>query len=319
MSRDTTPEAAPGLSHFCSRSKVTVDFTMMSITIVQWIAILFFFSFIIGIIAPIGGVGGGVLFVPLATAFLPVNVDFIRGTGLIMAFTSSLASAPYLMERGLVSLRIVIPVALVSIAASIAGSLIGLWLTNAVPRGEYYFDLCLGILLLFVFCLMLLTKRVEYPERKRIDTLSARLGLQGSWFEPTLGKRVFYKTTNLLYGMLSFAGVGFIAGMFGLGAGWASVPVLNLVMGAPIKVATATSMAIIGINGAAAAWVYIGKGAVLPVLYVPSVLGVSLGARIGAKIAVRSQPLVIKYLVLAIMLLAAVLDILKGIRGIGIY
>ena len=34
----------------------------------------------------------------------------------------------------------------------------------------------------------------------------------------------------------AFAAIGFIAGMFGLGAGWANVPVLNLIMGAPIKV-----------------------------------------------------------------------------------
>jgi uncharacterized membrane protein YfcA len=291
---------------------------MASLALVQWTAILFFFALVVGIIAPIGGVGGGVLFVPLATAFLPMNVDFIRGTGLIMAFTSSLASAPHLTERGLVNLRIVVPVGLVSIMASIGGGIAGLWLTNEVPHGEYYFDLFLGVLLLFIFSVMLLAKQVEYPARDRIDTLSTRLGLWGSWYEPTLKHRVEYQTTNLVYGVLSFAGVGFVAGMFGLGAGWASVPVLNLVMGAPIKIATATSMAVISINGAAASWVYIARGAVLPVLYVPSVLGVGIGARIGAKVAVRTRPLVIKYLVLAIMLFAALVDILKGARGVGI-
>ena len=35
-------------------------------------------------------------------------------------------------------------------------------------------------------------------------------------------------------GLALFAGIGFMAGMFGLGAGWANVPVLNLVMGAPL-------------------------------------------------------------------------------------
>ncbi len=32
---------------------------------------------------------------------------------------------------------------------------------------------------------------------------------------------------------ISFSFIGFIAGMFGLGAGWAGVPVLNLLVGAP--------------------------------------------------------------------------------------
>jgi hypothetical protein len=89
-------------------------------------------------------------------------------------------------------------------------------------------------------------------------------------------------------------------------------------MGAPLKVATATSMAVISINGAAASWVYIARGAVLPVLYVPSVLGVGIGARIGAKLAVRTRPLIIKYLVLAIMLFSAAVDVFKGLRGVGV-
>ena len=69
--------------------------------------------------------------------------------------------------------------------------------------------------------------------------------------------------------------MGFIAGMFGLGAGWANVPVLNLIMGAPIKVAVSTSMAIITVNDAAAAWIYMAKGAILPLIVVPSVVGIS--------------------------------------------
>jgi len=63
--------------------------------------------------------------------------------------------------------------------------------------------------------------------------------------------------------------------MFGLGAGWANVPVLNLIMGAPIKVAVSTSMAIITVNDAAAAWIYMAKGAILPLIVVPSVVGIS--------------------------------------------
>ena len=92
----------------------------------QWILILFFFTLVIGLLAPSGGVGGGVLFVPLATAFLPFNVDFIRGAGLLMALTSSFSSAPFFIGKGLTNIRIVIPIALVSIATSVCGSLVGL-------------------------------------------------------------------------------------------------------------------------------------------------------------------------------------------------
>ncbi|MCK4825697.1 TSUP family transporter, partial [bacterium] len=92
----------------------------------QWIGILFIFTFVIGLIAPIGGVGGGVLFVPLATAFFPFNVDFIRGAGLIMALTSALSSSPHLIKKGLANVKILSPIVIVSIITSIIGSVVGL-------------------------------------------------------------------------------------------------------------------------------------------------------------------------------------------------
>ena len=290
---------------------------MESVLLFQWILILFFFTLVIGLLAPMGGVGGGVLFVPLATAFLPFNVDFIRGAGLLMALTSSLSSSPYFIEKGIANIRIVIPIALVSIATSISGSLVGLWLTNSFPNGDSYFSICLGILLIFIFVVMLFSRGVEFPHSKPVHPFTAGFGLEGEWFEPTMDRKLSYTVNNLAGALLSFAAVGFIAGMFGLGAGWASVPVFNLVMRVPIKVAVSTSMALITLNSAAASWVYVARGAVLPLICIPSVVGMSIGARIGARLAVKAKPLFIKYLVMSIMLFAAVVDIFKGIRGIG--
>ncbi|WP_156955592.1 sulfite exporter TauE/SafE family protein [Thermodesulfobacterium hydrogeniphilum] len=284
----------------------------------SWPIILFGFTFIIGLIAPMSGVGGGVLFVPLSTAFFPFSVDFIRGTGLIMALTSALSSSPELIRKGLANVKIMAPVVCVSMVTSILGGIVGLWITNAFPSGKYYITIALGIVLFIIFIVMLTSKRVEFPEVKEQDNLSKALGLTGSWFEPTLNKIVEYRITRLPVGIFFFALVGFIAGMFGLGAGWANVPVLNLLMGAPIKVATSTSMAIIAVNDAAAAWIYISKGAVLPLIVVPSVIGISIGARIGAKLAVKAKPVFVKYLVMAIMLLAASLNIIKGLKGLHI-
>lgn len=290
---------------------------MDSMVVFQWIIILFFFTFAIGIVAPISGVGGGVLFVPLATAFFPFSVDFIRGAGLIMALTSALSSAPYLVRKGLANVRVMSPLAVVSIVASITGGVVGLWLTNVFPSGQYYITIALGGVLFFIFALMVTSKQVEFPEVKKVDFLSKKLGLTGSWYEPSIKKNVSYETTNLPLGLVCFAAVGFVAGMFGVGAGWASVPVLNLVMGAPIKASVATSMAIISVNGAAASWVYMAKGAILPVICIPSVLGISIGARIGAKLSAKAQSSFVKYLVMGIMIFAAIVDIFKGLSGLG--
>lgn len=289
---------------------------MLHLGWVFWPLALFILTLAIGVIAPVSGVGGGVLFVPLTVAFFPFNVDFIRGAGLIMALTSALSSAPHLMKKGLANLRAMAPVVVVSIITSIIGGIVGLWITNAFPTGKYYIYIALGVVLFLIFVVMLISKRVEFPEVASIDSISAKLGIAGAWYEPSLDKVVEYKTTRMPVGLPAFAAVGFIAGMFGLGAGWANVPVLNLVMCAPIKVATSTSMLIITVNDAAAAWIYMAKGAVLPLIVVPSVLGISIGARIGARIAVRAKPKFVKYLVMGIMLLAAILDIRKGLCGL---
>jgi len=61
--------------------------------------------------------------------------------------------------------------------------------------------------------------------------------------------------------------------MFGLGAGWANVPALHLLLGVPLKGAVATSNIVMSIVNTSAAWIYIERGAMIPMVAVPSVIG----------------------------------------------
>jgi hypothetical protein len=54
-----------------------------------WPAILFVVTFLLGIAAVLGGVGGGVLFVPIVGGFFPFHLDFVRGAGLLVALARS--------------------------------------------------------------------------------------------------------------------------------------------------------------------------------------------------------------------------------------
>ena len=49
-----------------------------------WPLALFAVSFAIGIVAVLGGIGGGVLFVPIVGSFFPFHLDFVRGAGLLL-------------------------------------------------------------------------------------------------------------------------------------------------------------------------------------------------------------------------------------------
>ena len=282
-----------------------------------WPLILLVVSLAIGFISPISGLGGGVLFTSILSAFFPFSIDFIRGTGLVVPLTTALSSAPYLTRKGMANLKIAAPLAVVSLIFSVFGSVSGLYISDYIPEGKYYIRLALGLIIFVIFLVMVTSERVEFPEVDHVDILSRKLGLEGCYYESNLGRVVEYKATNLFRAIPAFAAVGFIAGMFGLGAGWANVPVLNLIMGLPIKVATSTSMVIITLNDSAAVWVYLSRGAILPLLTLPSIVGITVGARIGARVAVRAKPKFVKYVVMGILLFAAISTILKGVSGLG--
>ena len=66
-----------------------------------------------------------------------------------------------------------------------------------------------------------------------------------------------------------------------------TVPLVHLVMGAPIRVAVATSNYMIGITAAAGAYTYLLRGDLDPRQAAPMVLGVAAGAAVGALAGTR--------------------------------
>ena len=274
-----------------------------------WAALLFVTTFLIGIFGVLAGIGGGVLFVPLVSSFFPFHIDFVRGAGLFIALSSSLAAAPSLLKANLASIKLALPVALIASGFSIVGAFLGLWLSALNPA---YIQASLGTLILGVVVIMLVTKKAEYPEVRPGDQLAAFFQIGGNYTERTTGELVKWTVHRTGMGLFLFAFVGLLAGMFGLGAGWANVPVLNLVMGAPVKVAVATSGFALSITDTTAAWIYLNKGAVLPILAVPSMGGIMLGAKIGAKLLPKVQPALIRKMVIGVLLLAGSRSLMKA-------
>ena len=113
-----------------------------------------------------------------------------------------------------------------------------------------------------------------------------------------------------------FCFVGLISGLFGLGAGWAMVPVFNLVMMAPLKVAAACSKVLIGVGDTAAVWPYMNHGGIFPLFAVPAMIGLVLGTIIGAKLMLRIKAGPIRYLIIGIMLFSGAKLILDGATAI---
>jgi uncharacterized membrane protein YfcA len=272
-----------------------------------WVLGLFTFSFFLGIIAVIAGVGGGVLFVPIVSSFFPFHIDFVRGAGLLVALAGALSAGAPLLRKGLANLKLALSMALIGSISSIAGAMVGL----ALP--ENIVQLSLGATILFISVIMLLSKNSAYPDISKPDSLSQALHIHGIYYDEQLKKDVSWQIHRTPIGLLLFIVIGFMAGMFGLGAGWANVPVFNLVLGAPLRVSVATSVFVLSINDTAAAWVYLHQGAVLSLIAVPSVAGMMLGTKIGAKLLTKVHTSVVRWIVIALLAGAGLKAFLKGL------
>jgi hypothetical protein len=156
-------------------------------------------------------------------------------------------------------------------------------------------------------------RRVEYPEVQNVDSFTERLALSMSYYEESLGKVVDYRVKRAPVGILLFCGVGLISGLFGVGAGWAMVPVFNLVMLAPLKVAAASSKVLIGIGDTAAIWPYIMGGGIFPLFAVPCMVGLVIGTIIGAKIMIKVKARFIRWLIVAVMFVSGIKLVLDGV------
>lgn len=272
-----------------------------------WPLALFATCFLIGIVAVPAGIGGGTLFVPIIGGFFPFHLDFVRGAGLLVALASALAAGPMLLRGGLSSLRLALPLALLASMSSIAGAMLGLALPAAAIQ------IALGLMVLGIVALMLGSRKSEYPQVTQADRLSSALGIHGVFIDGASGRSIDWQAHRAPLGLVLFLFIGVLGGLFGIGAGWANVPVLNVLMGVPLKVAAGTSGLILSVASSSAGWYYLNEGAVLPMIAVPSVVGMMLGARIGARLLHVLKGSVIRKMVIALLLFAGIRALLKGL------
>lgn len=292
----------------------------MGMSPILFALILLFACIVIGIVAPLGGVGGGVIFTPMMMGFTPINSFIVRATGLLVAMFGSLRlSRPYL-RRGVANIRLLLFAGVPYSISAVSGALLaGYVQARAGESGEAIIRLILGLLVMAIALLLFFGgKSIEYPEIKKVDKFTKKLSLGISYWEASLDKIVDYKVNRAPVGILLFCGVGLISGLFGMGAGWATVPVFNLVMLAPLKVAATSSSVLIGIGDTAAVWPYLIRGGIFPLVAVPCTIGMVVGATIGSRIMLRIRPSFVRWVIIAAMFGSGIKLVFDGISRLGI-
>ena len=267
---------------------------------------LFVTSLGAGVIGAILGLGGGILLVPVLTNFYGVNLHYAMGASIISVIATSSGAAAGYLTTGLSNLRI----GLFLVVATTAGALTGAALTGVVPPRAL--ELILGLALSYSAFATFRQLHVDVPAEPPEDPLARRFGLEGAYFDQTLGRVVSYRASRVALGATAMYGAGVLSGLLGIGSGAFKVLAMDSFMKLPMKVSTATSNFMIGITAAASAGVYFTRGDIHPLIAAPVMVGVLLGAYAGTLLMARMRNATVRKAFLPIVLYLALSMILRG-------
>ena len=195
----------------------------------MWEVLLPFIGFLIGTVAALTGIGGGVFIVPLLTliyAFSPANA---AGTSLTtIVFTALASTLNYSRQR-----RISYRTGALLAAVTAPGGILGVYLTTVISAK------LLGALFGFFMIILVALPMSLDPNSFRLKR-SPTSGADKSAVKSD--GMLFSSSRKMLVGaILSFLS-GIASGLLGIGGGVLIVPILTLIVGMPIHFATATSM-----------------------------------------------------------------------------
>ena len=114
-----------------------------------------------------------------------------------------------------------------------------------------------------------------------------------------------YRPHRVRQGLAGSFFAGIVSALLGIGGGLIKVPVMNLVMGVPLRVATATSNLMIGVTASSSAIIYLLRGGIDPYVAGTTAVGVFIGATIGSRSAHRIDLRLLRLLFVVILAFTA--------------
>ncbi len=235
----------------------------------------------IGAFASMLGIGGGLLIVPTLTLLLHFPIKHAIAVSLIGVSATSLMAASNYLKAGLVDVELGITLE----SSTIFGALLGGIVSGHINSRILY--LLFSILVLYSAYVMWAGKKVKEVKGKGYQHYKEGIGAS------------------------FFAGVA--SALLGIGGGVLKVPIMNLLMNVPVRIAVATSSFMIGMTAVTGVFPYIERGEANFLTAAPIVVGTLIGAYIGSKL-MRRVPTVILRKIFAILLLFVGLRMfLKGI------
>jgi uncharacterized membrane protein YfcA len=262
-----------------------------------------------GFLGSILGLGGGSIVIPALTLWLRIDIRYAIGASIVSVIaTSSGAAASYVRER-MTNIR----VALVLELATTTGALTGAYLAGRL--GGRWLYIIFGMVMAYSSLMLFRERHADLARAPRPAPWADRLRLHGSYFDERLGRAVPYRVSSTRIGLALMYVAGMISGLLGIGSGALKVPAMDLAMGLPIKVSTATSNFMIGVTAAASAGVYFARGDIDPFVAAPVAVGVLLGAAVGSRSLSRLKNSTIRLVFVLILLWMSGEMLVRGWRG----
>lgn len=265
-----------------------------------------------GIFGSLLGLGGGVLIVPLLTLGAGLPIREAVGVSLVCVIVNSGAAASVFLRRRAANLRLGMLLELSTAVGALVGGLIAFLLSDRVLA------LFFAILLVYVAITMLRAARrtgqsVAPPHGP--DTVGARAAVDPPGPRTPVDRLSGpgYTVRHLGPGSLGGIGAGIVSALLGIGGGIIMVPVMNLVMGVPLRVATATSNLMIGVTATASAIIYLMRGGIDAYVAAPTAIGVFVGASIGSRVVGRVDVRLLRTLFVVVQLYVALQMVLRAL------
>ncbi len=230
------------------------------------------FSFFVGIISSALGVGGGFITTP-SLIIMGIDEAYAVGTALFMIIFTALSSTfAYSRQNGLIEFRSGVLIATTTIVGSVSGSITSSIL--AVENPQLF-------RIVFAVCLIpIAIKMIFYPKERRTKPFAEEEIEHDNIIWYGFEKREIYSTA---FGLIA----GFSSGLLGIGGGVVMVPILVTVGKMPMHKAVATSMFIMIFTSIAGAGVKFTQGQAHSDLALCLIIGIVLGAQIGARLVKR--------------------------------
>jgi uncharacterized protein len=218
------------------------------------------------------GLGGGILLVPILTLGFGVPLPAAVGTSLICVIATSTGAAAVNVGAGRADIRLGITLAGGTVIGAVTGGILAGLLPERLIAGLFA--------ALLAYTALSMARGIVRPA-------PVAAGPETDPTAPDGPSAPSYRAHRLPVAVGGSLVAGNVSGLLGVGGGIVTVPLVHLVMGAPLRVAVATSNFMIGLTAAAGAYAYLFRGDVDVRLAAPVVLGVAVGSTLAAVVSSR--------------------------------